>query len=376
MRQYKVPFSNVSSLNAGPHRQGWEQSLLEVLDSGSPILGQKVVDFESNLASYLGADEAVGVANGTDALAIAMISAGIMKGDTVAAVANAGGYSSVACNQIGANVVYVDVDENCQMSPESLERSLFRFPHISAVIVTHLYGFIGEIETLVEICRKHGLMLIEDCAQAIGSETANGSKAGTLGDISTFSFYPTKNLGALGDGGAVVSNRRELAKKAKSLRQYGWSERFLATDPGGRNSRLDEFQASGLISKLASLNMENASRIETWERYKSALHSHKSITIIGSTRGNYNGHLCAIYSSEIPRHQLLAHFEERGIQTMIHYPHPDYEQPGISLSVNNPHETPMTDWISRRVLSLPLHAYMQKDAVDHVTRALSDLPGG
>lgn len=376
MSKHKVPFSNVSSLNESLHRQSWERSLAEVLETGSPILGQKVAEFESNLSNYLGVEDAVGVANGTDALAIAMISAGVMKGDKVAAVANAGGYSSVACNLIGANIVYVDVDENCQMSPESLERVLSQAPNISAVILTHLYGFIGQIESIVEICRKHSLTLIEDCAQAIGSETTSGSKAGSLGDVSTFSFYPTKNLGALGDGGAIVTNKPAVAEKAKSLRQYGWSERFLALDSEGRNSRLDEFQASGLNLKLATLDEENGSRVETWGRYRDALQGNKSVTLIGSAEGNYNGHLCVIYSSEIARHQLIDHFEARGIQTLIHYPYPDYEQPGLSRSTSIRHETTTTDWMSQKVLSLPLHAHMQKAAVDQVIEALKELPGG
>lgn len=374
MSEYKVSFSNVSSRNEGFHRYAWTQSLDDVLESGSPILGERVIGFENNLAAYLGVNYAVGVANGTDALSIALLSIGIEKGDTVAIVANAGGYSSIACNQIGAEVVYVDIDENCQMSPQSLEEVLTTKPEIRAVIVTYLYGLMGDVELIQELCRKKRVLLVEDCAQAIGCVKQNGNKAGSFGDAATFSFYPTKNLGALGDGGAILTNDDSIAEKARSLRQYGWSERFLSLDAGGRNSRLDEFQAAGLDRKLESLDEENKSRVETWSSYKKAIDNKKSLTILGSDDGSYNGHLCVIYSSELSRQSLSRHFEDNGIQTLIHYPYPDYKQPGLCPSTNKQSQTEMTDLMCEKVLSIPLHPHMEKDSIEHVIRAISSIP--
>ena len=374
MAGYRVPFSNVSIRNNQAHKEEWVRSLTSVLENGTPVLGNEVRKFESGLSQFVGVSNAIGVANGTDALTIGLLSLGVIGGEGVAVVANAGGYSSIACNQIGAEIVYVDVDENGQMSPESLDEVLQDNPKLRAVIVTHLYGLIGEIEAIKSLCQKNDLLLIEDCAQAIGSKRPSGLKAGSFGDLSTFSFYPTKNLGALGDGGAILTNNHLIAKKARSLREYGWNEKFLSLDPAGRNSRLDEFQAAGLNFKLPKLENENASRLATWTKYRDVVDQKESLKLIGSDDGSYNGHLCVIYSTELSRDELVHHFDSCGIQTLIHYPYPDYTQPGIKSKNHRQVATPMTDQMCERVFSIPLHAFMERASVELVLDAIASSP--
>ena len=225
------------------------------LSEGRYVLGPGVLSFEQAFSTYVGTDHCVGVANGTDALEIALKGVGIQSGDLVVTSANAGGYSTAAIFAIGAVPHYVDVDpETCCLTLSSIEQSLINKP--KAVVVTHLYGrTVPDIEAIADLCRRRQVLLIEDCAQAHGSRIS-GRCAGSFGDASCFSFYTTKNLGGLGDGGAICTSNLDVAECCRKLRQYGWDTKYRISLHGGRNSRLDELQARFLELFLPDLDQQ------------------------------------------------------------------------------------------------------------------------
>ena len=196
-----------------------------VLNSSQHILGQNVTDFERVFGNYIGVKECIGVANGSDALVIALRALGVNRNDEVATVANAGFYTCAALNQIGAQPIFIDIDPDSQLIDPKDFKSKVLTNKIKFLVVTHLYGQVAPIKELLDICIENGIRVLEDCAQAHGAQVV-GKKVGSFGDISTFSFYPTKNLGAVGDGGAVLTNNIELAEKVRKIRQYGWGKKY------------------------------------------------------------------------------------------------------------------------------------------------------
>lgn len=335
-------------------------SINRVLASGWYILGRECAAFEDEFATYCGAPHCVTVANGTDALELALRALGIGAGDAVATVANAGGYSTAAIRATGAEPLYIDIDPaTMNMSPLDLLARLT--PKIRAVIVTHLYGRLADLPALLAITSHGDLPLIEDCAQAHGA-SLGGRKAGSWGTLACFSFYPTKNLGALGDGGAVIASNAHLAAKVRSLRQYGWRSKYHSVDCG-RNSRLDEMQAAILRAKLPHLDAWNERRREIAEAYNAALGIHDPVG------EDYVAHL---YVMRTPaRDQVRAALTQRGIATDIHYPVPDHLQasaPRTGLCL------PATEQAAREVLTLPCYPELAPAEVNAVTSALAALP--
>ena len=227
---------------------------------GPSFRGHFTTTFEASLSSRFDGRRATCVANGTDALYLALAALAVGSGDRVATVANAGGYSTNAILRCGARPAFVDVDpRTAQMAPDSLREVLGSDGSIRAVVVTHLYGLVGEIAAIRQICDEFDVRLVEDCAQSFGA-TVDGAPAGTVGDLATFSFYPTKNLGAYGDAGAVVSSTSDLDDRVRSLAQYGWGSRYEITLPGGINSRIDEIQAAILLRGLELVDEQNQRR--------------------------------------------------------------------------------------------------------------------
>ena len=282
------------------------RSVRRVLEREYFVLGPEVDAFERAFADYCGARHCIGVANGTDALELALRALGIEAGDRVAVVANAGGYSAAAVRSIGAVPVWVDVDAgSLTMSPSGLESALAFEPR--AVIVTHLYGQLADIASLRALTEAAGVPLIEDCAQSHGAR-AGGRMAGSFGDVGCFSFYPTKNLGAVGDGGAIVTDDEALSGRIRSLRQYGWSRKYVAEITGGRNSRLDEVQAAVLLDKLPHLDRWNRQRREVARRYSEGL-AGLPLTLPPSHDEDYVAHLYVIRTDERDR---LAGYLARG----------------------------------------------------------------
>ena len=335
-----------------------------VLNSHWYILGEEVANFEREFSAYVGVDHCVSLANGTDALELALRGLGIHTGDVVLTVANAGFYGSTAIYAIGAVPLYVDVDEvSLTMTPMSLERALATKPKV--VIVTHLYGQLADVEKLASLCRQAGVPLIEDCAQAHGA-VRNGQRAGSFGDAGCFSFYPTKNLGALGDGGAVVTQNAELAARIRSLRQYGWSQKYTVTMSEGRNSRLDEMQAAILREKLPHLDRWNAQRREISRQYSEAF-AGLPVCCPPSTSEDYVAHL---YVVRLENREAFREFlKDRGISTDIHYPIPDHLQPAYA-NAQICGGMRITETACASVVSLPCFPGLLEDEIAVVSDAV------
>lgn len=325
------------------------------------VLGNEVAAFESEFSKYVGASHCVSVANGTDALEIALRGLGVGKGDRVVTVANAGFYGSTAIHAIGAIPVYVDVDpKTLTMSVGELAKRLEA--GVKAIIVTHLYGQLADIEALVRVASDSGIPLIEDCAQAHGA-SRSGKQAGTFGQVGCFSFYPTKNLGALGDGGAVVTSEPDLAARMLGLRQYGWSQKYIVEAAGGRNSRLDEIQAAVLREKLPRLAQSNIERRDIARRYNEAF-APLPVQCPFSTGEDYVAHLYVLRVKD--RNAFREFLKTRSIATDVHYPTPDHQQPAYPRS----DKLSVTESTSSSVVSLPCFPGMADSEVDRVIAAV------
>jgi dTDP-3-amino-2,3,6-trideoxy-4-keto-D-glucose/dTDP-3-amino-3,4,6-trideoxy-alpha-D-glucose/dTDP-2,6-dideoxy-D-kanosamine transaminase len=323
------------------------EAIHRVLARGWYILGPEVEAFEHEFAAYCGTKACIGVGNGTDALEIALASLEVAPGAPVATVANAGMYSTTAILRAGARPLFIDVCENTMtMDPAHLRASLTR--DIAAIIVTHLYGRMAAIGEIRAIAGAAGIPLIEDCAQAHGAEV-DGGRAGSWGAIGCFSFYPTKNLGALGDGGCLVTKDLALAGKIRSLRQYGWTERYRSRYRGGRNSRLDEIQAAILRTKLPHLDAWNERRRQIARAYGAT-----------AVDRSYVAHLYVVRTDG--RDELRAHLAAAGIAADIHYPIPDYRQESIDGDI----ELPVAEHCCNTVLTLPCFPEMTDSEVAEV----------
>lgn len=332
-----------------------------VIDRGWYVLGSECADFEKAFADYCGVQYCVGVANGTDALELAFRALGIGRGTRVATVANAGFYATAALRIVGAQPVFVDVETDSKLMDLGLLRRVTEAGDVEAIVVTHLFGLMHDVLALEGLARRAGIPLIEDCAQAHGARRA-GVKAGSRGDIGCFSFYPTKNLGGIGDGGAVVTSNRDLFERLKSLRQYGWEVKYRVTGLGGRNSRLDEIQAAVLNAKLPCLDGWNARRRDIATRYSSAIH-HPRITCPPVRGEEYVAHLYVITCRE--RVDLQNHLAAAGISSDIHYPLPDHLQPVMNGISHLPH-LPVTEQLADHILTLPCFPELTDAEVDQI----------
>ncbi|MDB5770653.1 MAG: erythromycin biosynthesis sensory transduction protein eryC1, partial [Burkholderia sp.] len=305
----------------------------------------------------------ISLANGTDALEIALRTLNIGVGKRVALVANAGFYGSTAVHAVGAEPVYIDVDDaTLTMSPASLQAALDG--DIDAVIVTHLYGQMADIERIAAITAASKIPLIEDCAQSHGA-TRNGRRAGSFSDIACYSFYPTKNLGAIGDGGAITTNSAELDARARRLRQYGWSSKYHVTEAGGCNSRLDELQAAVLREKLPMLDGWNAQRREIAARYSAAF-ADLPVRLPVSTGDDFVAHLYVIRVQD--RSAFIASMTAAGIATDIHYPVPDHLQTAYPQAADS--LVPVSEAASAKVVTLPCFPGLDVESIDRVIVAV------
>ncbi len=357
-----VPVNDLSRAIAA-QRNELDAAVAEVLDSGWVVLGPHVAAFEQELARFLGVHHAVSVANGTDALTIGLMALGCRPGDHVATVANAGGYATTAIRNVGAVPVYVDVDPaTALMTPATLESALGT--GIKVVVVTHLFGAMADVAELVEACHQRGIAVLEDCAQIIGAQR-DGRRAGSVGDVAAFSFYPTKNLGALGDGGAVCTNDSELAEGMRSLRQYGWEGKYRIARVGGQNSRLDEMQAAILRRRLPLLDAANERRRAIHALYAEAVGDDR---IFGSNDDSFVAHLAVL---DLPdRDAARVDLEEAGIGSDVHYPMPDHRQP-VDAPFLVADTLEVTERLSERIVTVPCFAELKDDEVDRVREVLS-----
>lgn len=341
----------------------------EVLASGWYILGQNTEAFEAAFAGYCGVRHCIGVANGTDALEIALRALGCGDGDDVATVANAGMYASAAIMAIGARPIFADVDPRTMaMDAASLGQCLTG--KTRAIIVTHLYGRLADVAAVQQFARPRGIPVIEDCAQAHGAQRG-GLKAGAVGALGCFSFYPTKNLGALGDAGAIVTNDDALAAAVRSLRQYGWSQKYVAERTGGRNSRLDEMQAAVLLAKLPHLDQGNARRRDIVGRYRRA--AGNELVLPDCAGEDHAAHLCVVRCAQ--RDELRQFFARIGVATDIHYPVPDHRQPALRGRVA-PVSLPVTEALAGEILTIPCFPEMTDEEIGRVCDGLARFAGG
>lgn len=361
-------------------------AVVRVTRSGWYLIGEQTAAFERELAEYLGAHHAVTVANGTDALELALVALGCAPGDEVLTAANAGGYTTAAARRRSLKVRYADIDQReLLLTPETVERELT--PHTKVVVVTHLYGKMAQAHAIRDLCHAHGVKLLEDCAQAPGARV-QGGLAGAVGDAGAFSFYPTKNLGALGDGGAIVTSDEDVAQRARRLRQYGWGAKYEIHEDGGRNSRLDEIQAAVLRVRLGRLDDANRRRRAIVARYAEAL-SASGVEIVhgggeadddgrgqrdSQTRGgqaqgdaeDYVAHLAVLRSRQ--RDELVEQLRTHGIATAVHYPIADHQQVVVG---DRGVRLPATEAATREVLSLPCFPELEAEEVEAVCAALS-----
>jgi aminotransferase EvaB len=342
-----------------------------VFRSGYVIRGPHHKKFETSLSELIGVTEAIGLGSGTDALELAMKAAMPKGKSTVLTAANAGGYSSTAARRAGYSVIWADVDPiSLCVTADSVAARIT--DDVGVVVSTHLYGNLTDQTRLVELCRSRGIRLVEDCAQAIGANI-EGKMAGTWGDIAAVSFYPTKNLGAVGDGGAVLTSDVELAAQVRQLSQYGWSRKYEVEVGGGVNSRLDEIQAAFLQARLPGLQAANARRRSIVARYVEAAQAQDAnvITILPAVGEHHAAHLAVARSPQRARIREL--LRGAGVHTDIHFPVPDHFQPGFAQTPGEEVELPETELASREVFSLPCFPEMTESEIDQVCRAISGL---
>ena len=369
-----MPFNDLSRIPS-ELRDKLVRKASEVVVSGSYILGPEVDHFENELANYTGCGGAVGVATGTDAIILSLLAAGAGPADTVITMPNAGSYTTVAARAIGAEPIFVDVSpDSLQMTVESLRTTISlaksKGENPKIVVVTHLFGQLNpQISELVELSRSEGLVLIEDCAQAIGA--TNGSKiAGSFGDLATFSFFPTKNLGAAGDAGAITGNNMAMLQTARQLRQYGWKSKYSIELPYGRNSRLDEIQAAILRIKLPYVSSWNQSRREIYNRYQMA--SGSKVKFYSMPDESYVGHLCPITVKGHSQKALLDFFSSKGISAAVHFPIPDHRQQ-IELKFRDLATLPVSEDSCASLVTIPLFPEMTEEEIQTVCNALQEL---
>jgi dTDP-4-amino-4,6-dideoxygalactose transaminase len=353
------------------HKDEIDTAVRRVLEGGWYILGPEVRAFEQEFAAAVGVSDAVGVGSGTEALHLALRACGVGPGNAVFTVSHTAVATVAAIELAGATAVLVDIDPRTfTMDPNHLEETLRNYAGSArpkAVVPVHLYGHPADMPAIVDIARRFDLRVIEDCAQAHGA-ALQGRRAGTWGDMAAFSFYPTKNLGALGDGGAVVTNTSELAERARLLREYGWRERYVS-QVVGMNSRLDEIQAAVLRVKLRYLEQENARRRELAQIYRRLLSatSLRLPSTVGEVEHAY--HLYVVRSQQ--REQLQSYLKEQAISTAIHYPLPVHSQPAYQsrglLGHGGLHET---EAASREIISLPMYPQMSQEQVQSVGDAI------
>ncbi len=336
-----------------------DAAIHEVLNGPGYILGGTVERFEAEFARYIGVAHGVGVNNGTDAIHLALRALGIGAGDEVITVSHTAVASVAAIAMAGATPVLADVDALTRTIDPLAAEALIT-SHTKAIIAVHLYGFPADLDALVGLCAKRGITLIEDCAQSHAAEW-KGRKTGSIGAVSTFSFYPTKNLGAIGDAGLVATNDPAIAEKLRLLRQYGW-EKPQYSIVEGWNSRMDPLQAGILSVKLRHLDAHTARRQELASRYRERLND---LPLSQPTERIDSTHVYHLYvvelSAEADRDRLRAHLTTAGINAGIHYPFPVHEQPAYRNVRTGP--MTVTERLARTVLSLPL--YPELSDVDH-----------
>jgi dTDP-4-amino-4,6-dideoxygalactose transaminase len=334
-----------------------------VLTSGWLVQGPQHAAFERELAEYVGVAEAIGVASGTDALELALRATMPEGRSTVVTAANCGGYTTTAARRAGFEVRYVDIDpDSLLLDVDALSAVLDET--VGVVVVTHLYGRAADVAGVQALAGPLGVAVVEDCAQALGGRTDAGA-VGSLADAAALSFYPTKNLGALGDGGAVLTGSPETAARVRQLRQYGWLDKYTIGTDGGRNSRLDEVQAAVLRTRLTRLDAGNQRRRDIIQAYASAASSR--VRVLPADSPAHVGHLAVVVSDD--REALREHLAAHEVKTDVHYPIPDHRQPAFAAQYAHT-VLPVTERAALTALSIPVFPELTDHEVERVSDAL------
>ena len=345
------------------HKEEIDAALARVLAGGWYILGREVRAFEEEFAAYLGVAHGVGVGSGTEALHLALAACGIGPGDEVITASHTAVATVAAIGLSGATPVLVDIEPRYfTLDPGRLKEAIT--PRTKAVIPVHLYGQAADLDPILAIARRHGLKVIEDCAQAAGA-LYQERRLGAWGDLACFSFYPTKNLGALGDGGLVVTDDPHLAQQVRLRREYGWAERYVSHLPGW-NSRLDEIQAAVLRVKLRYLDKDNAVRARLAEHYKRELAGTGVVLPECRPASRHVYHLFVVRTRR--RQELQEFLRAQGIGALVHYPAPVHVQPAY-----RPYHgagLPETERAAGEVLSLPMYPELSQGDMAKVIDAV------
>jgi dTDP-3-amino-3,4,6-trideoxy-alpha-D-glucose transaminase len=357
--QRRVRFN---ALVPGEDRADVARAIARVVDSGWFVLGPEVEAFEAEFAAASGAAFAVGVGTGTDAISLILRGLGIGPGDEVITPPLSAAYSALAVMMTGARPVFADIDpDRLTLDPGRIEAAITS--RTRAIVPVHLYGQPANLEAIAPIAARHGLALVEDCAQA-HLATCGGFPVGVIGVAGAFSFYPTKNLGALGDGGAVITNDAELAGRIKRLRNGGQTSRYHHQEPGA-NSRLDELQAAILRARLPRLRGWTERRRAIAARYRAGIRA-AGVRIPPELDAGHVYHLFPVRAAD--REALQARMAGRGVETLIHYPVPIPRQP--ALAATDPHQCPVADRVCSEVLSLPMYPSLGDEEVEQVVAAV------
>ncbi len=366
MPRVSVPFGDLKRQNDAL-RNELDAAFAQVMDSGWYILGKEVAAFEQEFAAYCGSEHCVGVASGAEALYLALTALDIGPGAEVITVANACMYQVAAIVQAGATPVLVDVDPATHnMDPPAIESAITS--RTRAIMPVHLFGRLADMPRIMAIAARHQLPVIEDAAQAHGAwlpdETGRPRRAGAWGTMACFSFYPSKNLGAIGDGGALTINDPALAERLRRLRMYGWAGKYHTVEAGGRNSRLDELQAAILRVKLRHLDVANAARRERAAWYTELLAGTPLELPVDEPGHVY--HLFVTTSNN--RDILQTYLRDAGVGCDVHYPYPAHLQPaylGLGYARGS---LPITEQLAQQALSLPMYPELTPAEVEYVAQ--------
>lgn len=363
-----IPYCNLKTINS-VYSDGIQQAIGEVLEGGHYLLGPALEQFESAFAKYCGTNYAIGVANGLDALILIIKALGFGPGDEIIVPANTYIASILAISHNGCTPILVEPSlDTYLIDTQKIEEKITQ--NTKAILVVHLYGRVVNMDAVQDIAQKYGLKIIEDAAQSHGALFKN-KRAGNLGDAAGFSFYPGKNLGALGDGGMVTTNDTALYEIIKALRNYGSKEKYVNLYKG-TNSRLDDIQAAILNVKLPFLDQDNAARREVAQFYVQQVH-HPDIILpsVPKEEAEHVWHIFPILTKN--RTQLQEYLKQAGIQTLIHYPIAPHKQ--NAYSEWNQHTYPLSEYIHACELSLPIHPLLSKEELTYITGMINQWEG-
>lgn len=344
-----------------------DNAITEVFNSSQFILGKQVEEFEKEFANYIGAKYAIGVGSGTEALHLALVAIGIKEGDEVITVPNTAIFTISAITFANAKPVFVDIEKNFYtIDVQKIEDAITKNTRV--ILPVHIYGQCSDMDEIMKIAKRYNLKVIEDSCQAHGAEYKN-KKAGSIGDLGCFSFYPTKNLGAYGDGGIIVTNNPELTERLKMLRNGGQIKRYYHKIKGF-NSRLDEIQAAILRVKLKYLDKWNNSRREKALLYNQLITNEKIAKPVEASYGKHIFHLYVVKTNE--RDKFQEYLKNNGIQTLIHYPIPLHLQEAYEYLGFKKGKYPVTEEIANTILTLPMFPELSNKEIEYISEVINN----